>query len=151
MRHIRTAFALALLMGGHHALWAKPAVVLELWVNELLPEDVRHFAAIKGSTKAVTVTIKRPGTTAVKRQRVDIKGDFTVGQISALLQSILGADESYWNARGPLGVSIVGDSRRTIVNTSWGNVPSGGDGASYVYTLEDGKWRYLYRCCRDSN
>ncbi|MEO8308694.1 MAG: hypothetical protein ABI616_11720 [Pseudomonadota bacterium] len=128
---------------------ARPDVSMELWINELLPDDVKHFAAIKGPTKAVTITIKHVGTNAVKRQRVDVKGDFGVTSISALLQTMIGTDVRYWTTSGPLNVGVVGDNHRAIVTTSWGSGTLDAGGASQVYTLEEGKWRYLYRCCKE--
>jgi hypothetical protein len=139
--------ALCLITGVHAAHMAAPPVFLGLWINEILPEDLRHFESIKLPTKAMTVTVTRAGGAAVKRQRVGVKGNFSVAQVSDLLQAVVATDETYWNSRDPMVVDIIGDSRRTIVNTSWSGHQEG-DLASYVYTLEDGKWHNLYRCCK---
>jgi hypothetical protein len=151
MNRLRTTVVLALVMGAVEVFAAKPAVVFGLWINQLLPDDISHFESIKGPTRDVTVTIRRAGASTVKRQRVNVKGDFSVNQVSALLQEILETDEHYWSTRDPLGIGVVGDASRTIVNTSWGSGSQEGGGSSYVYTLENGKWRSLYRCCRNAD
>jgi len=150
MTRLQTATALAFLVGAIDATAGAPRVSVEYWINELLPDDLRTFEAIQLPTKSITVGITRPGTTTVRRQRVDVKGDYEVVQVTELLQAILGEDDRYWNSRAPVVVGVIGDSRRTMVNTSWGNGAQEGD-TSHVYTLEEGKWRYLYQCCRKTD
>jgi hypothetical protein len=113
------------------------------------PDDLKYFAVFRGATRDVRVELRQRGTNTSRSQPVKVTGALSNVQVAALLQTVIGADTFYWSLNATLlfyKVYIDGDERRALISLSY-KCPVCGNGRSYVYTYEQGKWRDLYRLC----
>jgi hypothetical protein len=140
MRPLLIAFALLLSLlatAQESMLWVDPSI------EEARPDDLNYLAAIKGRSRSFDVLLHQLGAIATRRQRVTVKGALTKAQVADLLQSVLGADKSYWG-QYPTAISVVGDEHRAKISTIYVCGDLCGSGMNYLYTYEGNVWRYLY-------
>ena len=144
MRRIAPTVLVAFYLVGIPILASDTVVYIDTRGDGILASDAAYLNAIHSQkhTEAVRVIRKSDGVRVAVQ--VEVTSSLTVKELTDLLQPILEGRESLGSKKVRLGVRVEGDKHRVKVSVGSGCGLLCGGGESYMYSADDGAWRYLY-------